>query len=258
MSIPSLSQTGKVVVVTGARRGLGKAMALGFAEAGADVAICDYVIDGGELADVAKQIEQYGRKSLFSKVDVTIKTDIEAFIQQVIGKFGRINILINNAGLLGSGPFLEHTEELWDAIIDTNVKGTFLCSQAVSKIMIQQKEGTIINMASVAGFRAGSTYSVSKAGVVMLTKTLARSLAPYNIRVNAIAPNVTRTEKEPSRTMSEAFWTNPEAIANAATRTPMGRIGEPSDIVGPALFLASDAAKFVTGHILAVDGGFLT
>ncbi len=257
MSIPNLSMAGKIAVVTGARRGLGKAMALGFAEAGANVAICDYVIDGGELEDTARQIQQYDRKPLSGKVDVTLKADIEAFFKRVVDNFGRVDILVNNAGLLGSGPLLEHTEELWDSIIDTNVKGTFLCSQAVSKTMIQQRAGVIINMASVAGFRAGSTYSVSKAGVVMLTKSLAKSLAPYNVRMNAIAPNVTRTEKEPARTMSEAFWSDPSAIANAESRTPLGRLGEPSDIVGPALFLASDAAKFVTGHILVVDGGLL-
>jgi len=254
--IPSFSLEGKVAIVTGARRGLGKGIALAFAEAGADVAVCD-VADGGELADLQERIRDLGRCCMATQADVTRKGDVEDLVQKVVDEFGRIDVLVNNAGVLGSGPVLEQSEEAWDSVLDTNLKGTFLCCQAVSKTMIEQGGGAIINMASVAGFRGGTTYSISKAGVVMLTKAVARNLAPHNIRVNAIAPYVTRTEKEAERTMSESFWSDSEAIARAEAMAPMGRLGEVADIAGAALFLASEAASFVTGHTLVVDGGFL-
>jgi len=257
MVLPSFSVEGKAAIVTGARRGLGKAIALCFAESGADVAVCDWVTEGGELDAVALAIQDLGRRSLVVQTDVTSKSDVEALVRLVREEFGRIDILVNSAGLLGSGPLLEQSEEAWDAILDTNLKGSFLCAQAVSQVMIEQGGGCILNMASVAGFRGGSVYSVSKAGVVMLTGSFARQLDRHNVRVNAIAPNVIRTEKEPERTMSAAFWTDQEAVEQAGTMTPMGRIGDTDDIVGPALFLASDAARYVTGHTLVVDGGLL-
>ena len=257
MALPTFSLGGKVAIVTGARRGIGKGIALGFAEAGADVAVCDWVTDDGELMTVAEAIQGFGRRSLTARTDVSNKADVEALVKQVKEEFGRIDILVNNAGLLGSGPLLEQGEESWDAILDTNLKGSFLCAQAVSAVMIEQGGGNIINMASVAGFMGGTVYSISKAGVVMLTRSLARQLAQHNVRVNAIAPYIIRTEEEPERTMSEVFWSNTEAVDQAGTRAPLGRIGDTDDIVGPALFLASDAARYVTGHTLAVDGGLL-
>jgi len=256
LSIPSLSLEGKIALVTGARRGLGKGIALAFAEAGADVAVCDNVIEDGELVGVAEEVKKFSR-SLAIQADVTNKSDADNLVKKVVDEFGRIHILVNAAGVLGSGPVIENSEQAWDSVLDTNLKGTFLCSQAVSKIMIDQRMGNVINMASVAGFRGGTTYSISKAGVVMLTRAVARNLAPYNIRVNAIAPYVTRTEKEAARTMSESFWSDSDAIARAETMAPMGRLGEVADIAGAALFLASEAASFVTGHTLVVDGGFL-
>lgn len=256
MSIPSLSLEGKITLVTGAKRGLGKGIALAFAEAGADVAVCDNVIEDGELVGVAEEVKKFSR-SLAIQADVTNKSDADNLVKKVVDEFGRIHILVNAAGVLGSGPVIENSEQAWDSVLDTNLKGTFLCSQAVSKIMIDQRMGNVINMASVAGFRGGTTYSISKAGVVMLTRAVARNLAPYNIRVNAIAPYVTRTEKEAARTMSESFWSDSDAIARAETMVPMGRLGEVADIAGAALFLASEAANFVTGHTLVVDGGFL-
>lgn len=257
MSLPNFSLEGKVALVTGARRGIGKGIALVFAEAGADVAVCDYVADSGELAAVVEEIRGFGRRSMAAQADVTKKGDVEGLVQKVVDEFGRIDVLVNNAGVLGSGPVLEQSEEAWDSVLDTNLKGSFLCSQAVSKTMIEQGGGGIINMASVAGFRGGSTYAISKAGVVMLTRSLARHLAQHNVRVNAIAPYIIRTEKEPDRTMSETFWSDSEGVERAGTLTPLGRLGGVDDIVGPALFLASDAAHYVTGHTLAVDGGFL-
>jgi len=251
-----LSLEGKITLVTGAKRGLGKGIALAFAEAGADVAVCDNVIEDGELVGVAEEVKKFSR-SLAIQADVTNKSDADNLVKKVVDEFGRIHILVNAAGVLGSGPVIENSEQAWDSVLDTNLKGTFLCSQAVSKIMIDQRMGNVINMASVAGFRGGTTYSISKAGVVMLTRAVARNLAPYNIRVNAIAPYVTRTEKEAARTMSESFWSDSDAIARAETMVPMGRLGEVADIAGAALFLASEAANFVTGHTLVVDGGFL-
>jgi NAD(P)-dependent dehydrogenase (short-subunit alcohol dehydrogenase family) len=258
MTIPNLSQKGRVALVTGARRGLGKAIALAFAEAGADVAICDHVTEGGELEGVGIAVGKLGRRALPCRTDVTREIEVDRLVADVMGEFGRIDVLVNNAALLGGlGPLLEHSQVSFAAVMDTNIKGPFICTRAVSKVMIQQKSGIIINMASVAAFRAGGVYSVSKAALAMLTRVCAKELAPFGIRVNAIAPYVTRTEKEPNRTMSEEFWSDPQAISDAKTPVPLGRLGDLDDITGASLFLASEAAGHITGHVLVVDGGFL-
>ena len=174
-------------------------------------------------------------------------------VKKTITELGDIDVLINNAGIIARGPLIETEEDIWDELIDTNLKGCYLCSQAVARIMVKRKKGNIINIASIAGIKPmtlRTAYAISKAGVIMLTRVFARELGSYNIRVNAIAPGTIRTR------MSEVLISSPEApeiLANIS----MGRFGETNDVIGAALFLASDAASWITGHTLLVDGGFL-
>ena len=198
MVMPNFYLKGKVVLLTGARRGIGRTFAIAFAEAGADISVIDYLDDGGELDEVKNSIEAIGRKAITSKANVTIKADVEQMVRSTVEAFGTIDILINNAGIGCPEKAQDISEENWDKVIDTNVKGCLLCSQAVSKIMIPRKTGNIINMASIAGFTAnnpsGFSYDVAKAGMIMLTRALSRELAPYKIRVNAICPYVIETD----------------------------------------------------------------
>lgn len=253
MSMPDLKMTGKIALITGGRTGIGKAFALAFAEAGADVAICSRTNEDDGLETVAAEIRKFGQRALAIKADVSRRDDVENMVKKTVAELGDIDILINNAGILIRGPLLEAEEDVWDKVIDTNLKGCYLCSQAVGRIMVARKKGNIINIASDAGFRVSpyrTAYSVSKAGVIMLTRILARELGSYNIRVNAIAPWVVRTR------MSEVTRSGPEA-ARLSAGVPLGRFGEPEDITGAALFLASDAASWITGHTLLIDGGSL-
>lgn len=254
MSIPSFSLEGKVAIVTGGRRGIGKAIALCFAEAGADVVVCDRIIEDGELESTAKEIQALGRRSVALRVDITVKSDVESMVEQTVKEFGTIDILVNNAAIIKRVPLFEVDEDDWDRVIDTDLKGYFLCCQAVAKRMIERKKGNIINMASVAALKGLSkrgAYNIAKAGVIMLTRGLAWDLGRYNIRVNAIAPAIVKTE------MARGFWEDPKALAAEEARIPLGRLAETNDIIGPALFLASDASRFITGHTIIVDGGQL-
>lgn len=253
MSIPSLSLEGKIALVTGARRGLGKGIALAFAEAGADVAVCDQVVEDGELEAVAKEIQRLGQRSLAIPVDVTRKADVDNMVQRVTDEFHTIDILVNNAAIITEEPLFEAREDNWDSVIDTDLKGYFLCAQAVAKKMIAQRKGIVINMASIGGLQGSKTglgaYNTAKAGVIMLTRELAWDLGKYNIRVNGIAPGVVKAET------SRAIWSDPELLKQREAIIPLGRIAETSDIIGPALFLASEASGHITGHTIVVDGG---
>lgn len=253
MDMPNFSLEGKVAIVTGGRRGIGKAIALTFASAGADVAICDNVIDTGELKAVAAEINKLGRCSLATHTDISEKTEVDNMVQKVIDEFGTIDILVNNAVISIAEPVIKHSEEEWNTVTNTDLKGYFLCSQAVSRWMIEQKRGNIISMASTGGMRAatGGAYSIAKAGVIMLTRVLAKQLASYNIRVNAIAPCVVKTE------LTRYIWSDPDSLKQTTAEIPLGRIATTTDIVGPALFLASEASGFITGHTILVDGGML-
>ena len=254
MSLPDFSLEGKVAVVTGARRGIGKAIALTFAEAGADVAVCDVVIDDGQLESVADDIHKFGRRSMAVQVDVSKKADVDSFISRVEDELGPVDILVNNAGISRGSVLIEQTEEQYQEVMDINLKGSYLCAQAVGKGMIERKSGNIINIASGAGIRgfAGrNAYNISKAGLIMLTKVLARDLARHGIRVNALAPTNLKTD------FTRRLWENPQALAAEEARIPLGRLGEVSDMAGPALFLASNASGYITGHTLVLDGGQL-
>jgi len=256
MSKPNLSLEHKVAIVTGAKRGIGKEIALTFAEAGADVAICTSVVKDGQLDAVAKEIHSLGKRALAIQADVSRKADVDRLVKRVIGEFGVIDILVNNAGITGNKcPILECTGGNYDKTMDTDLKGCFLCAQAVGKRMVERKKGIIINISSVAGLRVPlipglGVYAVAKAGVIMLTRVLAKELAPYNIRVNAIAPG---TVKAPM----SITWNNPGEEKRMVDSIPLGRIGQTSDVAAAALFLASDASSFVTGVTFVVDGGQL-
>lgn len=256
MTLPSFSLEGKVALVTGGKRGIGKAIALTFAEAGADVAVSTRVFKDAvdDLGAVAEEIKRLGRRSLAIQADVTRKADVDNMVQKVIDEFGVIDILVNSAGISGGPPLIEEPEDAWQKMMDIDLKSCYLCSQAVGKGMVERRSGNIINIASAAGIRGFSSrnsYNISKAGVIMLTKVLARDLGKYNVRVNAIAPTMVKTE------MIRDLMNDPKAAEAEARRIPIGRLAETSDIVGPALFLASDASSYITGHTIVIDGGQL-
>jgi NAD(P)-dependent dehydrogenase (short-subunit alcohol dehydrogenase family) len=241
-----------VAIVTGGSKGIGREIALAFAEAGADVVVCSRALDG-QLEAVAGEIRKLGRRSLAIPTDITQKVSIDNMVKRTLDEFSVIDILVNNAGILVVTPFLEHSEEIWDLVIDTNLKGSLLCSQAVVKKMIDQKKGNIINMSSIRGLRAGRdrvAYCVSKAGVIMMTQVMALELAPYHIRVNAIAPGWIKTQ------LNERLWRDPGNRKKIEATVPLGHLAESDTIAGAALFLASDVSSYITGHTLAVDGGF--
>ena len=250
----NFSLEGKVAVVTGGRQGIGKAIALAFAEVGADVAICDLVIDDGQLEAVSEEIKSLGRRSLAAQADVSKKTDVDNFVNKVTEQFGGIDIWVNNAGIVTVGSITDVSEDDWDRTIDVNLKSGFLCCQAISKRFIEQKHGNIINIASHLGIKAKKklgAYCVAKTGVVMLTRVLALEMADYNIRVNAIAPGPAKTK------ISWRITSDPEALKATEATIPLGRMAETSDIVGAAVYLASDASSFVTGHTIVADGGLV-
>lgn len=254
MHYPDFSLKDKVAIVTGGSRGIGKAIALAFAQAGADVVVCSRTLP--DLEKVAEEIRGLGRRSLAVPTDITSKDSIDNLVNKVVKEFGTIDILVNNAVMLTIGvPLLDLREDGWDKMMNTDLKGYYLCSQAVGRVMVDRRRGNIINIASTLAFRAlpkSGAYCIAKAGVVMLTKVLALELAKYNIRANAIAPGLTRTK------FSERALKDDRVLKAREEATPLGRIGEPSDMVGAALFLASAASSYITGQTICVDGGYST
>ncbi|MCJ7670241.1 MAG: glucose 1-dehydrogenase [Dehalococcoidia bacterium] len=244
------SLSGKVALVTGGSRGIGKAIAVGLAKFGADVAVTSRKLP--ELEEVATEIKGLGRRSMAVATHVGRVEEIKSLVPKVKDELGRIDILVNNAG---TNPTMDQAmdieERAWDSIMNLNLKGLFFLSQAVARLMKEQGGGKIINVASVAGITPDilPAYSISKAGVIMATKVMAQQWAQYNIRVNAIAPGLIKTR------FSEALWSNPDILQVAMRRTPLRRIAEPDELVGAVIFLASDASSYVTGHVLVVDGG---
>lgn len=245
----------KVAIVTGARRGIGRGIALSLAKSGADVVVSD--IDLSECQKVVGEIESTGRKGLAVKCDVTQKSEVEEMVAQTVKEFGKVDILVNNAGVVGFKPFLELTEEEWDRVIDINLKGQFLCAQAVAKEMVKQKWGRIVNIASIAsgqvgvGFPNVAHYCASKGGITALTEALALELSPQGINVNAIGPGVIETD------MTKGMLADEKTTQGILMRVPKGRVGQPEDIGAAAVFLASDEADYITGATLFVDGGWL-
>ncbi|MEE8374216.1 MAG: glucose 1-dehydrogenase [Dehalococcoidia bacterium] len=277
MSLPSLSLEGKVAIVTGAagERGAGRTIALTFAEAGADVAVCDKVADVHDrnLGARVEEIKQLGRRSLAIQADITKKSDVDNMVKRVEDELGPVDILVNNAGVYKGGTVLEMDEESLDSVMDVNLKGTFLCCKAVIKGMMERKSGNIVNFASInalsmpAGSTAGrSIYAASKASVILVTRALALELGSYNIRVNAIAPGAIETDMGLHNRYEAGDTARPDVLDNPDRKMfgpklgeliPLGRAGEPSDMANAALFLVSDAASYITGHTLVVDGGWM-
>ncbi len=245
---------GKSAVVTGARRGIGRAIAFAFGGAGADVALCDVVADDGLLSSAKKELDKLGSRSLAMQIDVSRRDDVERMIRHGLDAFGKIDILVNCAGVWIPGETLiECGDENWDRVIDINLKGTYLCCQAAGKAMIGQKRGSIINLSSQVGLTPGAgagAYPISKAGIIMLTRQIALELAPHNIRVNALAPGIVKTD------FNAPFWKEPEMEKRTASMVPLRRLAEPEDIAQAALFLASDSAGYITGEVLCVNGGW--
>jgi len=246
---------GKVAIVTGARRGMGKAHALALARAGVKVVVADISLE--DCQKVVDEIKKEGGEALAVKCDVTKKEEVDEMVKKTIEKFGRVDILVNNAGIAQFVPFLEMTEEDWDKTLDINLKGYFLCAQAVAKEMVKQRSGVIINIASIAmgqqgiGFPALVHYCASKGGVVAMTEALALELAPYNIRVNSISPGAIDTP------MIDPLKSDPKTLERVLARIPLGRVGKPEEVSNLVLFLASDASSYMTGSNVVIDGGWL-
>jgi 3-oxoacyl-[acyl-carrier protein] reductase len=246
---------GKVAIVTGARRGMGKSHALKLAQAGAKVVVSD--ISQGECQLVVDEIKKNGGEGLAVKCNVTKREEIEAMVKTAVEKWGKVDILINNAGICEFKPFLELTEEEWDKTLDINLKGYFLCAQAAAKEMVKKKTGAIINIASIAmgqmgkGMAGLAHYSASKGGIAALTKTLALELAPYGIRVNAIAPGAIDTP------MAASTKTDPKVLEGTLAMIPLHRMGKAEEVSNLVLFLASDKSSYMTGSTVVIDGGWL-
>jgi 3-oxoacyl-[acyl-carrier protein] reductase len=240
----------KVALVTGAARGIGREIALNFARQGADVAVVDISLADAEA--VASEIRNMGRRAVAVSGSVGNTEDVETFVGKISAELGRIDILVNNAGITRDTLLLRMKEEDWDTVLNVNLKGTFLCTRAVAKLMIKQKYGRIINIASVvalSGNAGQANYSASKAGIVGFTKTVARELASRNITVNAIAPGFIATN------MTDVL---PENIKKELmAQIPLGRLGSPEDIANTAAFLVSDAASYITGQTISVNGGMV-
>lgn len=252
IKFPSFDLKGKIAIVTGSGQGIGRWIALGLAHAGADIVVCEKNLETGAIT--AQDVQNMGRRALLIEADVGRVDSITAMTGKVVSEWGRIDVLVNNAGVNVRRKAEEATAEEFDWVISVNLRGVYFCSQAVGKVMIQQGKGRIINIASAAGFlvRSGipnSIYASTKAGVLMLTKALAAEWACYHINVNAIAPGYFATPLVAPRLQ------DPVASKSIFDSTPLGRVGQAEDIVGPAIFLASDAAAFITGACLNVDGG---
>jgi len=241
---------GRIAVVTGGARGIGKAVCQTLAREGARVAVCD--VDYKAAEEAATEMRGQGLFTFPVKLDVSCSKEVKRVFEDVINRYKKVDILINNAGICYYIPFEKISEEEWDRVLAVNLKGTFLCCQAVMQSMISQGWGKIVNISSVAakigGILAGAHYSASKAGVICLTKSLARRMAPHGINVNAICPGQIKTR------MTDV-WSEEEK-EKFVQQIPLGHFGEPQDIAEAVLFLVSERAKFITGEIIDVNGGF--
>lgn len=251
MILEQFNLAGKVAIVTGASRGLGAGMAIGLAEAGADLVV---VASSARLQETVEKIKALGRRCLGIQADLIDTKVIPQIVDATLKEYGRIDILINCAGIIRRAPAIEFSEKDWDEVIQINQKATFFLCQAAAREMVKQKKGKIINIASLLSFQGGiivPSYTASKSAVAGLTKALANEWAPLGINVNAIAPGYMATE------MTEALQKSAERAPAILARIPAGRWGTPEDMKGLAVFLASDAADYLQGQVIAVDGGWL-
>jgi 3-oxoacyl-[acyl-carrier protein] reductase len=240
----------KVALVTGGGRGIGRQIALTFAQEGADIVIWDVNLQDAEKT--CAEIQALGRKTLSAQVDVTDYSQVEGAVNKILDKFTKVDILINNAGITKDNLLLRMSQQDWDAVLGVNLKGTFNCIRAVSRVMIKQRSGKIVNIASIIGIigNAGqANYSASKAGIIALTKTAAKELASRNINVNAIAPGFIQTD------MTAKL---PEDVREKMLAAiPLAKMGSPSDVANACIFLASKEADYITGQTIVVDGGMV-
>ena len=275
MTLNKFSLEGKKALVVGARRNMGKAFALGLAEAGADVAVTDINMESGQLHKVSKEIEAMGRKSLALKTDISSEKEVKELVKNVVEEFGTIDILMNVAVMYHPKSMVDLDEDSWEKLTNVNLKGYWLMIQEVSPIMIKQNSGSIINLTSRGGLKAHAdkamgNYAIIKSGIAMMTRQYCRYLGPYNIRVNAIAPSLVEWEEFPGTenrkknnkevkrkkkevTEAEKF----EAWLTGPENLPLGRVATFDEMANAAVFLASDASSYVTGTILNVDGGYM-
>ncbi len=246
---------GKIAIVTGARRGMGRTHAIALSDAGAKVVVSD--ISQEDCQSVVEDIKERGGEAVAVKCDISKKEEVESMIKETKNAFGGIDILVNNAGIINFNDFLEITEEDWQKVIDINLKGYFLCTQAAAKEMKERGGGVVVNIGSVAmgqmgiGFPNTAPYVSSKGGVAGMTEALAIDLAPHNIRINTIAPGMIETP------MIDPVKEDKEGTAAMINRFPLKRIGRPEEISSVVLFLASDASSYMTGAVINVDGGWL-
>lgn len=243
--------SGKTAIVTGGNQGIGFAIARGLAKAGATVVIANRRAAEGQSA--AESLRKEGFNAVAIPTDVSSMSSVTSLVSKVVSDFGKIDILVNNAGVIVRKPAEEISEEEWDRIMNTNLKGMFFCCQLVGKEMLRNKKGKIINTSSVIAIKVQpirSVYAISKAGVSHLTRALALEWSKYNININAIAPGVTVTPLN-----KKYYDEHPEELEEFAKSIPKGRVAYPEDYAGAAIFLASDASDYVTGHTLLVDGG---
>lgn len=241
--------TGKVAVVTGSARGIGQAIAIELARAGADVVVSDIIPEEGTIA----QIKKLKRKAIYVKTDVSKKKDVENLINETIKTFKKIDIMVSNAGIFQGGASETLKEENWQKTIDINLRGCFFCSQAAAKEMMKKKKGSIVNIASVAGLMGSSqaaAYCASKGGIINLTNSLAAEWGKYGIRINTICPGIIETA------MTKDMLASKQTKQGMLAKIPLGRTGQPIDIAGAAVFLASDASSYLTGEDIIVDGGW--
>ena len=238
----------KVALVTGGGQGLGEAISLALAREGAHVAIGDVNLE--RAAGVVASIEEMGGKAIALRADVSRESEVKALVAQSVAGLGTIDILVNNAGIFHGGPIADMSEDIWNRVLDINLKGTFLCSREIIPLFKEKGRGKVINIASLAGqvggLLAGANYAASKAGVICFTKSLAKELAPFGVNVNCLAPGIIDTE------MTEAF-----PREELKKSIPLGTLGEPQDIANAVLFFASQESKYITGETLNVNGGVL-
>jgi len=240
----------KVALITGGARGIGQAIAMTFAKEGADIVVADVNLEVARKT--ASEIEALGRRTLALEMDVTDFAKVEEGVNKILDKFGKVDILVNNAGITKDNLILRMSQTDWDAVINVNLKGTFNCIKAVSRPMIKQRSGKIVSIASIIGLMGNAgqaNYAASKAGIIALTKTVAKELASRNINANAVAPGFIQTEMTAS--LSE------EVKAKMMEAIPLAKLGLPQDVANVCLFLASEDASYITGQVITVDGGMV-